>query len=133
LADRWGRARVLVLGHLSLVGAYALAALPLGGASLAALLTMASLVALGAFYAASDGVTAAVAGRLVPPGVRASGIAAAQTVVAVARLVASTVFGALWFLLGPSTALVLVGGLLLAVVAAVLPVMVRLDSVADAS
>ena len=133
LADRWGRARVLALGHLSLVVAYGLAALPLTGAGLATALTVASLVALGTFYAASDGVTAAVAGRLVPPGVRATGIAAAQTVVAVARLVASTLFGALWFLVGPATALLCVGGLLLALVAAVLPVVVRLDRLADAA
>ena len=53
------------------------------------------------FYAATDGVLAAVAARTVPTAVRATGIAAAQTVVAVGRLVASATFGLLWFTAGP--------------------------------
>jgi MFS family permease len=127
LADRVGRARMLVLGHLVLVAAYACAALPAAGTTA----TLAVLVLLGAFYAATDGVTAAVAGRLVPMSVRASGIAAAQTSVAVARLVASTAFGALWFLVGPRSALVLVGAVLVLAVLATYPVMVRLDRRAE--
>jgi MFS family permease len=126
LADRMGRGRVLVAGHLALVVAYACAALP-GGR----LAVLGSLLALGTFYAATDGVTAAVAGRLVRPGVRASGIASAQTVVAVARMLSSTVFGALWFLMGPRVALMLVSGLLLAAIVAAAPVMARLDVASD--
>jgi MFS family permease len=102
LADRFGRWRVLVLGHVALLSAYLSAVLPLSGA----LPTVATLVLLGAFYAATDGVFAAVAAQTVPVEVRASGIAAAQTVVAVGRLVASAGFGLLWVTLGPSHALV---------------------------
>jgi MFS family permease len=129
LADRVGRARVLVGGHFALLAAYACAALPFAGTWP----TVAALLALGTFYAATDGVTAAVAGRLVAPDVRASGIASAQTVVALARLLSSIGFGVLWMLLGPRVALVGVGAALLAVILAALPVMLRLDRVADAA
>ena len=62
LADRFGRARVLVAGHLLLVGAYLCAAGPVGGLGATAL----CLLLLGAFYAATDGVLAALTATLVP-------------------------------------------------------------------
>lgn len=115
LADRIGRARILVLGHLALVGAYLCAVLPTSTAAA----TIGTLALLGVFYAATDGVIAAVAGRLVPVQARTSGIAAAQTVVALARMLASAGFGVLWLLLGPATAMITVASLLvLAVLAA---------------
>ncbi|MRK00818.1 MULTISPECIES: MFS transporter [Aeromicrobium] len=112
IADRVGRTRVLVGGHVALILTYVCAALPLGGLAVVIL----PLLLLGTFYAATDGVLAAVAGRLAAPEVRASGIACAQTVVALARLVASTGFGLLWFTMGPHRALLTVAGLLLVVV-----------------
>lgn len=111
LADRVGRTRVLVLGHLPLAGAYVAACLATGlpGA-------LAALFLLGTFYACTDGVLAAVAARTVPEELRTSGIAAAQTVVALARMGASVGFGVLWFAVGPQQALVVVAaGLTLAV------------------
>ncbi|NES30528.1 MFS transporter [Micromonospora terminaliae] len=111
LADRVGRARVLVGGHLALLGCYLLAAGPSGG--LAA--TVVVLLLLGTFYASTDGVLAALISRLVPAEVRGSGIAAAQTVVAAARFVASLAFGLAWDATGPGRALV-VAAMLLAVV-----------------
>lgn len=101
LADRVGRGRVLVFGHVALAGAYLVAGT--GTGTVVAML--ACLLLLGAFYAATDGVTAAVAGGLVPARARASGIAAAQTVVAVSRMVATAGFGLLWVLLGAGPAL----------------------------
>ncbi len=101
LADRAGRARVVVLGHAALVAAYLCASAPLSGA----LATVVSLVLLGAFYAATDGVLAALAGQQVPASMRASGIASAQTTVALARTVSSVSFGLLWFAVGPVVAL----------------------------
>jgi MFS family permease len=109
LADRVGRIKVLVTGHVALVGAYALAAGPFTGP----VAMLAPLLLLGAFYAATDGIIAAIASRLVEPSARASGIAAAQTVVALARFASSVLFGVLWFVVGPSSALVAVGVLLL--------------------
>lgn len=128
LADRVGKARVLVVGHLALVAAYAVAACSSG--SLAP--TVLTVLCLGAFYAATDGVTAALAGRLVAPAARASGIATTQTVVAVSRMVASAGFGVLWVLQGPRLALVTVGAALLAAVALAAPSVVRLDRLAEA-
>ena len=107
LADRTGRAAVFLGGHLALLAAYALAAGPGGAWS-----TVGCLLLLGAFYACTDGVLAALTARVVAPEVRASGIATAQTVVAAARFVSSLVFGLLWMQLGPSTALVVLGSLL---------------------
>jgi MFS family permease len=108
LADRIGRAKVLVGGHVALLAAYVWAAGPAG--PLAAVLG--TLFLLGVFYAATDGIIAALAGRLVAPEVRASGIAAAQTVVAIARMLSSAGFGLLWFAVGPGSALTLVAVLL---------------------
>ena len=114
LSDRLGRARVLVGGHVLLVGAYLLAALPSGGLGL----TVACLVALGAFYAATDGVLAALTSQLVPAGARARGLATAQTVQAVARFGSSLVFGALWTGLGRGPAVVAVAAALTVAVVA---------------
>ncbi|MGW9402482.1 MFS transporter [Arthrobacter sp. NPDC055585] len=105
-ADRWGRHRVFLLGHAGLLAAYVCAGF--GGPAA----TVLCLLALGAFYAATDGVLAALMGSLVPERVRATGIAAAQTVVALGRLVASSLFGVLWYTLGPQPALWLAAGAL---------------------
>jgi MFS family permease len=128
LADRVGRARVLVLGHVALLGAYVCGASPGSGW----LATVGALLLLGAFYAATDGVIAAVAGRLVPPTVRASAIATAQTVVALTRLVSSLAFGVLWFTVGPQSALLLVGILLALAIPVALREILVLDRTAEA-
>ena len=108
LADRIGRARVFVFGHLALLGAYVVAVVPV--ADLAA--TIACLLLLGTFYAATDGVLAALASELTTPETRATGIAAAQTTVAIARFAAAAGFGVLWFAVGPDAATIVVAVLL---------------------
>ena len=75
---------------------------------------------------------AAVAGRLVPTGVRASGIATAQTVTALARLVSSLSFGVLWYAVGPQSALVLVALLLALAIPVALREVLVLDRTAEA-
>jgi MFS family permease len=105
LADRIGRGRVFVAGYVLLLGCYAIAGFHLGG-----LIGMAIvLLLLGTFYAATDGVLAALASRLVPEASRASGISAAQTVVAVARFGASVGFGLTWQFFGLSIAMAVMG------------------------
>lgn len=111
LADRTNKASVFVLGHLALAIAYLSASL---GGSL--VFVVAALAALGVFYAATDGVLAALASQLSPHEAVSTGIGAAQTVVAVARLISASGFGALWVVLGPRTALLAVAGALLVVV-----------------
>jgi MFS family permease len=105
LSDRIGRGKVFIGGHVLLLGSYVLAATHAGG--LAGALLM--LLLLGAFYAATDGVLAAMASREVPAESRASGISAAQTVVAVSRFFSSILFGVLWQFTGRSTALLVMG------------------------
>ena len=100
LSDRVGRAPVLVGGHLLLVGAYLSAAGPAGGL----LMTLLCLLLLGAFYAATDGVLAALTASLVPTPVLAVGIATTQTVVALARFASSLLFGLLWSTIGRGAA-----------------------------
>ena len=114
IADRLGRARVMVLGHLFLVGAYVCASGPVGSVVVGA----GCLLLLGAFYASTDGVLAAAAASVVRPEVRGSAIATAQSAVALARLVAAVVFGWTWTLVGPGRA----AGLMAAVLAVVVPV-----------
>lgn len=104
LADRLGRPKVFVAGYLALLGAYLSAALPVAGIGV----TLLCLLLLGTFYAATDGVLSALATQFTPASSTASGIAAAQTVVALARLLASTGFGFLWFFAGRGPAVLIV-------------------------
>ena len=114
LADRVGRGLVFVVGHAVLVGVYLLAAAYGGGIGGVVVV----LLLMGTFYAATDGVLAALATQTVPVQSRASGIAAAQTVVALARFGSSVAFGLIWQLAGRSTALwVMAAALVLALLA----------------
>jgi MFS family permease len=112
LADRIGRAKVLIGGHVVLITAYLSVLLPFSGPAV----TVLTLALLGTFYAATDGVLPALISRLVPEEARATGIAAAQTVTAAARFGSSVGFGGLWLVMGPGNALQLVGLLLLAAI-----------------
>ncbi|WP_433215784.1 MFS transporter [Dactylosporangium sp. CS-047395] len=113
LADRIGRTRVFLGGHVALLAVYLFAAGPFGGTWSTVLV----LALLGTYYAATDGVLPALVTPLVDEQSRGSGIAAAQTVVVLARFGSSLAFGSLWLLLGSTHALFLVGGLLLATLA----------------
>lgn len=108
LADRVGRARVFVYGHVGLLGAYLVAALPMADA----LATVLCLAFLGGFYAATDGVLAALAAQLTTPETHGTGIAAAQTVVALSRFASAAGFGILWYLVGREASMFIVSGLL---------------------
>ncbi|NUK88721.1 MFS transporter [Streptomyces lunaelactis] len=102
LADRIGRRPVFLAGHGVLLMAYVLLLGPWGGGTAAAVCV---LVLLGAFYAATDGVLMAAAGPLLPPHLKASGLALVQTSQALARFAGSLLFGAAWMYLGPGGAL----------------------------
>ncbi|MFJ6722904.1 MULTISPECIES: MFS transporter [unclassified Streptomyces] len=110
LADRVGRRRVFLCGHLALLAAYGL--LLTGGSHPA--LPYAVLLLHGAFYAATDGVLMAAAAAVVPEEHRGGGLALVQTGQALARFVASLGFGAAWTVWGARPALV-VAAVLLAV------------------
>lgn len=108
LADRFGRARMFLAGHVALLLAYLAAGGPRGGLTV----TIVTLLLFGTYYAATDGVLPALVSRLVPEGVRGTGIAAAQTVVVVARFCSSLGFGALAMRLGTASALLAVAPVL---------------------
>jgi MFS family permease len=109
LADRVGRGRVFVGGYVLLLPVYAsLLAPDLGylGAGFA-------LALVGASYAATDGVLAALASGTLDEEARGSGLSVLTTATNLARFVASVGFGALWAWAGLNTA-VLVCGIALA-------------------
>ncbi|WP_435821257.1 MFS transporter [Micromonospora lupini] len=100
LADRIGRLPVVVGGYVALGVTYLLLAGPVHGWPALAL----TLALYGAFYAATDGVLIALAGPVLPPRLRTTGIALVQTGQALAYLVSSVVFGLAWQAWGPQTA-----------------------------
>ena len=104
LADRFGRARTFVLGHVFLLAAYLSATLPITGAAI----TIVCLVLLGGYYAATDGILAVLATQFTTADTRATAIGAAQTVVAVARFISAAGFGILWFAIGREWSMLLV-------------------------
>jgi MFS family permease len=115
LADRFQRRWVFLGGHLCAVAGYLLLLTGLPGKLMICLV----LFLLGVYYAATDGVLAALAASMVPDGARGTGFGVIQTVVAVGRLVAAIGFGALWTVWSRTDALLLYSvGLLLSIAAA---------------
>jgi len=118
LADHLGRRRVFLVGHLSAVLGYlALLLMPAGPETL-----MVVLLLVGGYYAATDGVLAALVAGLVPPHLRGTGIAGVQTASALGALGSAAVFGTLWSRFGQPAAVsgFVLALLLVSTVAAVL-------------
>jgi hypothetical protein len=108
-----GRGLVLLGGHLLLVVVYATLLTSVSGGTIMAI----TLVLLGAYYAATDGVLAALASAVLPGHARSSGLALVASGTALARLAGSVVFGAIWAAWGLQVA---VAGFLAGQLAAVL-------------
>ncbi|MFE0041849.1 MFS transporter [Streptomyces albireticuli] len=102
VADRVGRRKLFLCGHLALLAAYGLLVAPLGESAALCCLVLALH---GSFYAATDGVLAAATADAVPSAVRGTGLAVVQTGQAAARFVCSIAFGAAWTVWGDRTAL----------------------------
>jgi MFS family permease len=113
LADRAGRGRVLLAGYALLVAVYALLVVPAPGWWIVPL----ALGLLGAHYAATDGVLMAIGSALSSAPLRGTSLALLGTATAVARLLASVLFGALWVALGMQAAILCFGAALLAALA----------------
>ena len=113
LADRVGRGRVLLGGYALLLPVYASLLAPAAGLPALAL----GLALVGASYAATDGVLAALASSTLDEDVRGSGLAVLTTATNLARFLASVGFGALWTFAGLDAAILTCG---IALVAAIL-------------
>ena len=96
LADRVGRGRVFVAGYALLLPVYASLLAPSTGIAGLAI----GLALVGASYAATDGVLAALASTTLAEDVRGSGLAVLTTATNLARFLASVGFGALWTFAG---------------------------------
>lgn len=121
LADRVGRVPVLLAGYALLFIVYGALLMSSLGCGLLVL----CLLGLGGYFAATEGVLAAIAGALLPEDLQASGLGMLTTVVSIGNLLSSLAFGALWLELGlRSAVLVFGGGLALAILAAV-PMLLR--------
>jgi MFS family permease len=101
LADRVGRGKVFALGYTLLLGVYGLLLAGPGGP----LGLVLPLVALGLYYAATDGVLPAMASSTVPEELRGTGLAVLATATNLGRIVASVSFGAIWAAAGMNMAL----------------------------
>lgn len=101
LADRLGRWCVFLGGNLALVVVYGVLLSPLDGFWLALL----TLGFHGVYYAATSGVLMATVAPSLPEELRTSGLALVQTGTALASLLSSIMFGALWSVLGATMAL----------------------------
>jgi len=92
LADQWGREKVFLGGFAIIVVIYGILLTPELGRNA----QFAVVGLFGAYYAATDGVLAAMASAILTPELRTSGLALMNTATSVSRLVSSVLFGWLW-------------------------------------
>lgn len=92
LADRIGRRVVFISGFVLLLVVYSSLLLP----SFGTFMVFVYLAAFGVYYAATDGVLAAMTSAIVPDELRGSGLSLVATAATLANLGASIIFGALW-------------------------------------
>ena len=123
LADRFGSRGVFLAGYVALGMVYVSLLLP-GAGALSAVL---GIAALGAYYAATDGVLMAIAGRLLPPAQVATGLAALATMTSLARLFSSVAVGWMWTTGDVATTVRVFGTALIAAIAIAAFVLSRID------
>jgi len=126
LADRIGKVPVLLAGQALLFVAYGVLMM----SSVGYLALAICLLALGGYFAATEGVLTALAGALLPEKLQASGIGLLITVVSLGRLLSSVLFGALWFAVGMQSAVVVFAAALAAAIAVAAPLLLRAERVA---
>nr|WP_042188591.1 MFS transporter [Kibdelosporangium sp. MJ126-NF4]CEL18337.1 Permeases of the major facilitator superfamily [Kibdelosporangium sp. MJ126-NF4]CTQ97821.1 Permeases of the major facilitator superfamily [Kibdelosporangium sp. MJ126-NF4] len=102
LADKVGRWKMFLAGHVALLVAY----VALVGAADGAVLLCLTLLGHGVFYAFTDGVLMAAAAPLLPERLRTSGMALLQTGQAVAKMISAILFGLAWTVWGMQAAVI---------------------------
>jgi MFS family permease len=103
VADRIGRGRVFLAGHVALLGVYLL----LRFADLGTAAALCTLLLFGLYYASTDGVLMALASPTIPERLRTSGFALITTGTATTRFLSSVIFGAIWVAWGAQAAMLL--------------------------
>jgi MFS family permease len=83
------------------------------------------LLGLGGYFAATEGVLAAIAGALLPEDLQASGLGMLTTAVSIGNLFSSLVFGALWLELGLHNAVLIFGAALGLAILGAVPLLLR--------
>jgi MFS family permease len=126
LADRVGRVPVLLGGYALLFIVYA----ALMTSSLGYGVLVVCLIGLGGYFAATEGVLAALGGAILPERLQASGMGMLTTVVSIGNLLSSVIFGALWFKLGLGDAVIVFGAGLALAMALAVPLLLRSQRVA---
>ncbi len=121
LADRIGKVPVLLGGQALLFVTYGV--LTMSSVGYGALVLC--LLALGGYFAATEGVLTALAGAVLPEKLQASGIGLLITVTSLGRLLSSLAFGGLWFALGLQTAVICFAGALALALALAAPLLLR--------
>jgi MFS family permease len=126
LADRVGRVPVLLGGYALLFVVYG----ALMTSSMGYGLLVVCLVGLGGYFAATEGVLAALGGAILPERLQASGMGMLTTVVSIGNLLSSVTFGALWLTLGLGNAVLVFGGALALAIALAVPLLMRSQRIA---
>jgi MFS family permease len=121
LADRVGKVPVLLGGQALLFVAYGVLMM----SSVGYLALAVCLLALGGYFAATEGVLTALAGAQLPEKMQASGIGLLITVVSLGRLLSSVLFGALWFAIGLQSAVAIFAAALAMAIVLGAPLLLR--------
>jgi MFS family permease len=121
LADRVGKVPVLLGGQALLFVTYGMLMMTSVGYGALVL----CLLALGGYFAATEGVLTALAGSVLPEKLQASGIGLLITVTSLGRLLSSLAFGGLWFAIGLQSAVICFAGALALALVCAAPLLLR--------
>lgn len=121
LADRVGKVPVLLGGQALLFVTYGVLMMTSVGYGALVL----CLLALGGYFAATEGVLTALAGTVLPEKLQASGIGLLITVTSLGRLLSSLAFGRLWFAIGLQSAVICFAGALALALVLAAPLLLR--------
>ncbi len=127
-ADRIGRGAVVIMGYVALVAVYAMLLVPASGV----FTLVFTIGCMGAYYAATDGVVAALTSAVVDARLRATGLSLVGTANDVGKIVSGLTFGVLWSRLDIQAAVSVFAIGLLVVLIATGPALRRLQTEVEA-
>jgi MFS family permease len=114
-ADRVGRGVTVIAGYVALLAVYAMMLVPMTATATLVL----SILCMGAYYAATDGVVAALASAVVSTRLRATGLSIVGSANDVGKIFSGLLFGWLWSRVDIGSAVIVFAvGLLVALIVA---------------